>query len=30
MSSLRKKVEAEPARPRWIVTEPGIGYKLVT
>lgn len=30
MSSLRKKVEADPARPRWIVTETGIGYRLVT
>jgi two-component system KDP operon response regulator KdpE len=28
MAELRKKVEAEPARPRLLVTEPGVGYRL--
>ena len=28
MAELRKKVEPEPARPRWLVTEPGVGYRL--
>ena len=27
---LRKKIEPEPASPRYIVTEPGIGYRLST
>jgi two-component system KDP operon response regulator KdpE len=29
VSQLRKKLEADPARPRYIVTEPGAGYRLV-
>jgi two-component system KDP operon response regulator KdpE len=29
ISSLRKKVEAEPQSPRLILTEPGVGYRLV-
>ena len=28
MASLRKKIEAEPARPKLLVTEPGVGYRL--
>jgi two-component system KDP operon response regulator KdpE len=27
---LRRKVEPEPTRPRYIVTEPGVGYRLRT
>src|SRR5215211_2405933 len=25
---LRRKLEDDPARPRWIVTDPGVGYRL--
>ncbi len=28
MAELRKKVEPNPARPKWLVTEPGVGYRL--
>ena len=28
MAQLRRKLEAEPARPRWLITEPGVGYRL--
>jgi two-component system, OmpR family, KDP operon response regulator KdpE len=28
MASLRRKIEADPARPRWLTTEPGVGYRL--
>lgn len=28
MGQLRHKLEQEPARPRYIITEPGIGYRL--
>ncbi len=30
VASLRRKLEADPARPRYILTEPGVGYRLVT
>ncbi len=29
ISQLRRKIEAEPARPRYILTEPGIGYRFI-
>ena len=28
MAQLRRKIETEPARPRWLLTEPGVGYRL--
>jgi len=28
MEHLRHKLEAEPARPRYLLTEPGVGYRL--
>lgn len=28
MHQLRHKVEKNPARPRWIITEPGVGYRF--
>jgi two-component system KDP operon response regulator KdpE len=30
MSQLRHKLESEPARPRYLLTEPGVGYRLKT
>ena len=30
ISNLRRKLEEEPSRPRHIVTEPGVGYRLRT
>ena len=30
MAQLRHKLEAEPARPRYLLTEPGVGYRLRT
>jgi two-component system KDP operon response regulator KdpE len=29
-AQLRRKLEADPARPRYILTEPGVGYRLAT
>ena len=28
MAQLRQKIEADPARPRLLITEPGVGYRL--
>jgi two-component system KDP operon response regulator KdpE len=28
MASLRKKIEVDSARPRWLLNEPGVGYRL--
>jgi len=28
MAHLRHKIEAQPARPRYLLTEPGVGYRL--
>jgi two-component system KDP operon response regulator KdpE len=28
IAQLRRKIEPEPSRPRWIVTEPGVGYRF--
>ena len=28
ISNLRRKIERDPARPRYMVTEPGVGYRL--
>jgi len=30
MAHLRHKLEAEPARPQYLLTEPGVGYRLTT
>ncbi|HSX22125.1 MAG TPA: response regulator transcription factor [Gaiellaceae bacterium] len=30
VSQLRRKIEPDPARPQYIITEPGAGYRLVT
>ncbi|HXE52829.1 MAG TPA: response regulator [Tepidisphaeraceae bacterium] len=29
MNQLRQKLEADPARPRYLLTEPGVGYRLI-
>jgi len=28
MGQLRHKLEADPTRPRYLITEPGVGYRL--
>ncbi len=28
VKNLRKKIEADPARPRWLLTETGVGYRF--
>jgi two-component system KDP operon response regulator KdpE len=28
VSNLRRKIESDPARPRYLLTEPGVGYRL--
>jgi two-component system, OmpR family, KDP operon response regulator KdpE len=28
MAQLRQKIEADPTRPRLLITEPGVGYRL--
>ncbi|MCC6653106.1 MAG: winged helix-turn-helix domain-containing protein, partial [Candidatus Eisenbacteria bacterium] len=28
MAQLRQKLEADPSRPRWLVSEPGVGYRM--
>jgi DNA-binding response OmpR family regulator len=30
MGQLRRKLEADPAHPKHLVTEPGVGYRLLT
>jgi two-component system KDP operon response regulator KdpE len=30
MAGLRRKIEREPARPRYLITEQGVGYRLAT
>ncbi|HWQ15088.1 MAG TPA: response regulator [Roseiflexaceae bacterium] len=30
MGQLRQKLEADPARPRYLLTEPGVGYRLIS
>jgi two-component system KDP operon response regulator KdpE len=29
MAAIRRKVEPDPSRPRWLLTEPGMGYRFV-
>ena len=30
MGQLRKKIEPDPARPRYLISEPWVGYRLAT
>ena len=29
MSQIRRKLEPDPSRPRYFITEPGMGYRFV-
>jgi two-component system KDP operon response regulator KdpE len=29
MAQLRRKLERDPARPRFLKSEPGVGYRLI-
>ena len=30
VARLRKKIESDPQRPRYLITEPGVGYRLIS
>jgi two-component system KDP operon response regulator KdpE len=30
MNQLRQKLEKDPARPKYLLTEPGVGYRLIS
>jgi two-component system KDP operon response regulator KdpE len=30
MNQLRQKLEMDSARPKFLLTEPGVGYRLIT
>jgi two-component system KDP operon response regulator KdpE len=29
VARLRKKIERDPQKPRYLITEPGVGYRLL-